>query len=435
MATSTTEPQALKEGVTNLNAHGELQVTRVDNSHLAPLHARCQQTSCSAFAEPVDFSAEITALLNQTCHRGKQLYSSKGPDYYGISVRVRAEEVAQLLTQAHQPALAPPDEHECYVGGNDEEDGVDAGGAFKHQLVALISPQSVQQQKLGLGPLDGEAIIASLVQRPGAQRIIPFVFEDHDAPTAVHEISRVSPFVHALNQVRATASLTSTPCTVMHSPGLGELVGCMHSGADAQTIKLAFKLLSNNAPDGNIYQQKLTLTEPLCSLLLLKDSTGNIFCDRIPNGIVAYRVRSNGTKTLIFLANSDDFTQDSMSDILVCRVQIFKMVYYDRSKTGARITVVVHHSQCGPFGSVALNLNMQQNLHFIEKTFRQHSLQDIGCDTFARFLRDKVQQDRRQRCARRQPPAAVRGGGGGLLLHGRDRCVSAGSLRELNDTR
>jgi hypothetical protein len=258
--------------------------------------------------------------------------------------------------------------------------------------------------------------------------VSPIKIVFHDGICDPHEVSRLAITKHVLHQLLALKPPCpkGEPHVIFKSPNLGTFSTRVVKGPLVHSLKLNFlQLIQQMAKKGGgVYNQTIRLKPEFSKLLMLKNSTGNILCDRCVDGLVGYRIRpSTQKKTFVFVANSNDFHADSPCHPNQSMLQVMKLDYADTSKNGTR--VIVHDplddiEDADPYPyededfeeedegcipdqgksiggiieqepSISLGMTVQQMVNTIESHFRGKHLKEHSCECFP--LYDKAHRE------------------------------------------
>lgn len=348
--------------IQDLRDHGIMHTVNIPMTacHFQALHEVCAATPCNTAFMNITHLLEPheKALIDQTRVANSSVYMTKTPDCLLFSGENR-----RFLSVMHSASLY-----------KDEDD---------------TSPPA-------------DATLTCQVGVPGQRPPLPFHITLEHSTNGPNCICRTSPFQHIVAQISSVKKLDGVPSELFSSDTLGSLSGRVVSGPDATLLKRAFLGLHDHfersSEDGSgIYDRSLTLLPGLCKLLMLKNPEGDIHLDRVVDGIAGYRERkSDNGKTLIFVANSNDFHNVSPSSTSDAKVQIFKLDYNGKGKkktVSQRISYVAHtddlHSlsnQARQVGVVHSGMTVQEILNHLEFAFRKKELERIGCHFFPQYI-------------------------------------------------
>lgn len=328
------------------------------------LHHVCATTPCNSFLYDVSHFLEPHehAVIDQSRGPLGPVFMTKVPD--GL---IFSDQNCRFLSALHAPSM--------YKADDDEE---------THEAI----PDSTLICQVGV---------------PGKGVPCPFFVSDEKHVTPPNVISRTCPFNHIYTQLTSVKKLDGPPRELFNAKDFGSFTGRMVEGADAALLKRAFlglhTFFEQSSPDGaGIYNRPLKLLPEISKLLMLNNPEGDVLCERCADGIVGYRTRSkdNG-KTVIFIANSDDFHQHAPSSHEAGKVQVFKMDYARKKKkrkVAGRITFCTHPNEFSCLSPEAhedgvvvhANMTVQDILNHVEHGFRKKELERIGCHLFPHYL-------------------------------------------------
>ena len=119
-------------------------------------------------------------------------------------------------------------------------------------------------------------------------------------------------------------------------------------------------------------------------MLMLKNPTGEILCERCLDGLIGYRIRkSTGKRTFLFVANADDFHSNTLSDKKKTKMQVFKVDYHP---DGQRIVLVDHeHEREDDPHTICIDWTVQRILNAVRGSFTAGNLEDHGCGMFPMY--------------------------------------------------
>jgi len=262
------------------------------------LHSLCANTPCNIKNLEVDqyLTPNERALINRTKNQTGKILMSKTAD--GMLFHIKA----RLIAGMHGPSL--------------------------------YNPKSIEPVKL--------FSIEDTV--PTRSEASPLKIVYHDGVCDAHEISRLAITEHVLHQLLALKPPCpqGNPHVLFKCPNLGTFSTRVVKGPLVHSLKLNFlRLIQQTAQKGGgVYNRTIRLKPEFSKLLMLKNSSGNILCDRCMDGLVGYRIRPHTQKkTFVFVANSNDFHADQPCHPDQSMLQVMKLDYADTSKKGARITV------------------------------------------------------------------------------------------------
>jgi hypothetical protein len=348
------------------------------------LHSLCANTPCNVMNHEVDpyLAPSERQLLNRTKNQTGKLLMSKTADGMLFHIKDR------LIAGMHGKSFYEPE----------SEDPV--------HLFAIEDPSTTASQ-----------------QQP--QQLAHFNIMFHDGLCDAHELTRHAITEHILQQMLALKPPCpkGEPHIIFKSPRIGTFSTRLLKGPAVHELKVSFlSLVQKMSQQGaGVYNQTIRLKPEFSKLLMLKNASGNILCDRCVDGIVGYRVRpQNQKKTLIFVANSNDFHAAEPTRPEKSLLQVMKLDYADTSKRGARIIlndpnddncepqdfepqqqeeeVVAPEPEASadcPERCVSLDMTVQEMINQLEKYFREEHLENHNCQLFPLYcktLADKQRQ-------------------------------------------
>ena len=341
----------------NLGPYGELHITSHHGSLFEKLRDVCKETACDATHElepnGLNFVPQIRKILQQK-HHDQKLLLTKFPD--GYVAHTPSNVILSLLKDNH-----------------------------------LCNPENVDPEK--------ENVFAfSLVSPPG-QEVKHFkLVKDHVGVLPPSCITNICSVDHALSKISAAIPLENTPRILYSSPNMGNLMGYMLEGKNANSLKGTFLKLMEKTQKVDMYDRPVKLPLESSELLNLNDPHSPVYIAPLLNGIAGYRKRNHSTQDnnmcddnsdniLMFLANSPDFHHDKPCEENDAQVQVFKMDYH---KDGPRIffnsSGKEKKSKC-KYGSkhITPDMSVQEALNHMENTISSAYLDHLNIKDYADY--------------------------------------------------
>ena len=441
--------------------YGQLHAGSISPDKIEALRCLCHSTSPNAIhVDPNILPPEVRAILQQS-HLDRPMLQVKCMDGYvfitpehkilsilkddamkapttyakgkGALVRVRKcnSNVSRMLDGcANTPANPYPTLFYSIVHPTSSDDSDDEDDNNHHQ------PKQQQQYK-------------------------SFTLVHHDGITGPDEISRYTRIDDMIAKLAAAIPLQSEPRVIMQAPRLGTLFGRCLNGKDADLVKQTFLSLATQA-GSDMYGVPVKISDELAKLLMVSpnDPKGPIYIGRLLDGIIGWRLRENGSKSFLFVANCEEFHDKQPLKLKKTQLHLYGMHYDSQSPEAPRIFVKVldaNSSNCEDnndaegyckFGTPPISLSnttVQMVLNIVDFKVRNFGRDFVGGQKYTSWCMKKAAQDLHdpevhpfQRNVARAILVAA-GGGGGLCdadeqprKSSKSKKQAAGSKRQSN---
>lgn len=334
----------------NLGPYGELHITSHHGSLFEKLRNICKETPCDATHElepnGLDFVPDIRKILQQK-HHDQKLMLTKFPD--GYVAHTPSNVILSLLKDNH-----------------------------------LCNPDNVN-------PHEEQVYAFSLVAPPG-QEIQHFkLVKDHVGVLPPSSITNICSVDHALSKISAAIPLDNNPRILYSSPNMGNLMGYMLQGKDADTLKGTFLKLMARTNKIDMYDRPVKLPLETSKLLTLNDPHSPVYIAPLMNGIAGYRKAKENDDSddnvLMFLANSSDFHHNTPCKVNDSQVQVFKMDYHkDAPRIYFNSSGKDVPSKCKYGGKhITPNMSVQEALNHMENTISSAYLDHLNIKDYADY--------------------------------------------------